>query len=222
MAYADQKMSSNRLIALIVVAILHVALGYGLVTGLAYEGVKKALKRVTTVDIEEEVKKEEPPPPPKKVESIAAAGCPAGEDQRFDRSAEDRDRRRGSAASADRACSPRTGTAAAQGPEQFRAAQGQSGIVGHDQRLSVAGPARGALGHDRFPRYRGCRRSRDRLSGHFVERPCRSRSGDLRERDPARPFQACDAGRSGLFRVPIPTVFAGSFRNSFLFERTAR
>lgn len=68
MAYADQKMSSNRLIALIVVAILHVALGYGLVTGLAYEGVKKALKRVTTVDIEEEVKKEEPPPPPKKVD----------------------------------------------------------------------------------------------------------------------------------------------------------
>lgn len=68
MAYADQKMSSNRLTALIVVAILHVALGYGLVTGLAYEGVKKALKRVTTVDIEEEVKKEEPPPPPKKVD----------------------------------------------------------------------------------------------------------------------------------------------------------
>jgi len=68
MAYADQKMSSNRLIALIVVAILHIALGYGLVTGLAYEGVKKALKRVTTVDIEEEVKKEEPPPPPKKVD----------------------------------------------------------------------------------------------------------------------------------------------------------
>ena len=68
MAYADQKMSSNRLIALIVVAILHVALGYGLVTGLAYEGVKKVVKRVTTVDIEEEVKKEEPPPPPKKVD----------------------------------------------------------------------------------------------------------------------------------------------------------
>ena len=44
MAYADQKMSSNRLIALIVVAILHVALAYGLVTGLAYEGVKKAIE----------------------------------------------------------------------------------------------------------------------------------------------------------------------------------
>ncbi len=77
MAYADQKMSSNRLIALIVVAVLHVALGYGLVTGLAYEGVKKAIKRVTTVDIEEEVKKEEPPPPPpKKVENIPPPVAP--------------------------------------------------------------------------------------------------------------------------------------------------
>ncbi len=69
MAYADQPMSGNRLTALIIVAVLHVVLIYGLVTGLAYEGVKKVIKRVTTVDIEEEVKKEEePPPPPKKVD----------------------------------------------------------------------------------------------------------------------------------------------------------
>jgi protein TonB len=76
MAYADQKMSSNRLIALVVVAILHILLGYGLVTGLAYEGAKKILKRVTTVDIEEEVKKEEEPPPPKKVENIPPPVAP--------------------------------------------------------------------------------------------------------------------------------------------------
>jgi len=63
MAYADQQMSGNRLIALVVVAVLHIVLVYGLVTGLAYEGVKKVIKRVTTVDIEEEVKKEEEPPP---------------------------------------------------------------------------------------------------------------------------------------------------------------
>lgn len=78
MAYADQKMSSNRLIALIVVALLHVLLAYGLVTGLAYEGVKKAIKRVTTVDIEEEVKKEEepPPPPPEKQEVVPPPVAP--------------------------------------------------------------------------------------------------------------------------------------------------
>jgi periplasmic protein TonB len=64
MAYADQQMSGNRMAALIIVALLHVALGYALVTGLAYEGAAKLVKKLTTVDIKEEVKKEEPPPPP--------------------------------------------------------------------------------------------------------------------------------------------------------------
>lgn len=67
MAYADQQMSGNRITALIIVALLHVALGYALVTGLAYEGFQQVVKKLTTVDIKEEVKKEEePPPPPKK------------------------------------------------------------------------------------------------------------------------------------------------------------
>ncbi len=66
MAYADQSMSGNRVIALIVVALIHVVLGYALITGLAYDAVRKVVKRVTTVDIEEEVKEEEPPPPPPK------------------------------------------------------------------------------------------------------------------------------------------------------------
>ncbi len=67
MAYADQQMSGNRITALIVVAIIHVVLGYALVTGLAYEGAAKLIKKVTAIDIKEEVKKDEPPPPPKKV-----------------------------------------------------------------------------------------------------------------------------------------------------------
>lgn len=66
MAYADQQMSGNRITALIIVALLHIALGYALVTGLAYEGAKNIVKRLTTVDVKEEVKKEEPPPPPPK------------------------------------------------------------------------------------------------------------------------------------------------------------
>lgn len=68
MAYADQQMSGNRIAAFIIVAILHIILGYALVTGLAYDVVKKAVERVTTVDIKEEVKKEELPPPPKKLD----------------------------------------------------------------------------------------------------------------------------------------------------------
>jgi len=64
MAYADQQMSGNRIIAIIIVALIHVALGYALITGLAYSAIKKAVERVTTVDIEEEEPEEEPPPPP--------------------------------------------------------------------------------------------------------------------------------------------------------------
>lgn len=67
MAYADQQMSGNRITALIVVAIIHIVLGYALVTGLAYEGAAKLIKKVTAIDIKEEVKKDEPPPPPKKI-----------------------------------------------------------------------------------------------------------------------------------------------------------
>jgi protein TonB len=57
-------MSGNKIIAIIIVALIHVALGYALITGLAYDVVKKAVERVTTVDIEEEVPEEEEPPPP--------------------------------------------------------------------------------------------------------------------------------------------------------------
>ena len=64
MAYADQKMSGNRITALIIVAILHVIVGYALVTGLAYEAVKKIKERVETFDVDEEKPPEEPPPPP--------------------------------------------------------------------------------------------------------------------------------------------------------------
>ena len=52
---------------MIIVALIHVAVGYALITGLAYEGYKKIVQRVTAMDIKEEVKKE-PPPPPKKLD----------------------------------------------------------------------------------------------------------------------------------------------------------
>ena len=67
MAYADQQMSGNRITALIVVALIHIALGYALVTGLAYEGLRQVVKKVTAVDIKKEEKKKDEPPPPKKI-----------------------------------------------------------------------------------------------------------------------------------------------------------
>src|SRR3990167_11258098 len=64
MAYADQQMSGNRIVAIIIVALVHVVVGYALVTGLAYSAIKKAVERVTTGDIEEPPPPEEEPPPP--------------------------------------------------------------------------------------------------------------------------------------------------------------
>ncbi|MEO0062580.1 MAG: hypothetical protein RLZZ08_1140 [Pseudomonadota bacterium] len=52
--------------AIAIVALIHIAIGYVLVTGLAYSAAKQLIQRVTTVDIEEPPPpdKEPPPPPP--------------------------------------------------------------------------------------------------------------------------------------------------------------
>ena len=66
MAYADQQMSGSRVVAIIIVVLIHVAIGYTLITGLAYSAAKQLVERVTTVDIDEPPPppEEEPPPPP--------------------------------------------------------------------------------------------------------------------------------------------------------------
>jgi periplasmic protein TonB len=71
MAYADQKMSSNRITAIVIVALLHALLGYAFVTGLAYNVVKKMSEDLKTFDVEEEPPPpEEEPPPPKEVPEV--------------------------------------------------------------------------------------------------------------------------------------------------------
>lgn len=67
MSYANKRqMSSNRTVAIVVVALLHVLLGYALISGLAYNVVKKAAEDLKTFDVTEEPPPppEEPPPPP--------------------------------------------------------------------------------------------------------------------------------------------------------------
>ena len=67
MSYANRRqMSSNRTAAIIIVALIHIALGYALVTGLAYNVIKKAAEDLKTFDVEDEPPPppEEPPPPP--------------------------------------------------------------------------------------------------------------------------------------------------------------
>ena len=60
MAYATKReMSSSKTPAIVVVVLLHVALGYVLITGLATNFVKQQVEDLNTFDVEEE-----PPPPP--------------------------------------------------------------------------------------------------------------------------------------------------------------
>ncbi len=69
MAYADQDgMSTNRLVSIIIVALLHAFLGYALVTGLAYEAVQQVKAKLNVIDVKEEEppEEEEPPPEPEK------------------------------------------------------------------------------------------------------------------------------------------------------------
>ena len=72
MAYADQEgMSTNRLVSIIIVLLLHAFLGYALVTGLAFEAVQKVKEKLNVIDVkEEEPPEEEEPPPPEPEKQI--------------------------------------------------------------------------------------------------------------------------------------------------------
>ena len=72
MSYAQKKeISGNRTMAIIMVAVLQLALGYAIVTGLAYNVIKKATQDLKTFDVEEQPPPpEEPPPPPKDMPKV--------------------------------------------------------------------------------------------------------------------------------------------------------
>ena len=76
MSYAytqSRQMGTNRTFAIIIVAIVHVMLGYALITGLAYNVIKQATGELKTFNVEEEFipPPEEPPPsPPETVPDI--------------------------------------------------------------------------------------------------------------------------------------------------------
>ena len=62
MAYTNRRqMSSNRTLAIVLVALVNGVLGYALVNGLAYNVIKQAAEDLKTFDVEDE-----PPPPPEK------------------------------------------------------------------------------------------------------------------------------------------------------------
>jgi periplasmic protein TonB len=57
-------MSTNRMIAIILVVLLHAGIGFALISGLGYEAIKKIREKMEVVDVKEEKPPEEEPPPP--------------------------------------------------------------------------------------------------------------------------------------------------------------
>jgi len=67
MSYAQKKeIGGNRTLAIILVALIQFAVGYAIVTGLAYNVIKKAAQDLKTFNVEEKPPPPEPPPPPPK------------------------------------------------------------------------------------------------------------------------------------------------------------
>ena len=72
MSYAQKKeISGNRTLAIIMVVVIQFALGYAIVTGLAYNVIKKAAEDLKTFQVEEQPPPpEKPPPPPKDMPKV--------------------------------------------------------------------------------------------------------------------------------------------------------
>ena len=72
MAYADEPgMSTKRLVSLVLVGLIHVLLGYAVISGLALKAVKIVAGPLETFEVEEPPEvEEEPPPPPEQLDEI--------------------------------------------------------------------------------------------------------------------------------------------------------
>lgn len=72
MSYADQTMSTRKVVAIGIVALLHAVIGYAFITGLAINVIKHAAQDLKVVDIKDQPpppeQKPPPPPPQQKVE----------------------------------------------------------------------------------------------------------------------------------------------------------
>ncbi|MGF7152039.1 protein TonB [Sphingomonas zeicaulis] len=66
MAYADRNSGNSRVVAVVIVALVHVLLGYAFIVGLIPNIAKKVAQDLKTFEVQEETPppEEEPPPPP--------------------------------------------------------------------------------------------------------------------------------------------------------------
>ena len=155
MSYATHKqLSGNRTVAIVIVALIHALLGYAIVTGLAYNVIKKAAEDLKTFDVEEEPPPpEEVPPPPDQPEVAAAGGRSAAAGPHEPCSAADGAGRSRSSAAADYAdrASGAAGSAGAacdrhQGVERQRQSPGPCSALTTIRRMRSAMTNKALLG----------------------------------------------------------------------------
>ena len=77
MAYADQQMSGNKIAAIVLVVLIHLGIGYLLISGLAYSAFQEVVETTTTYDFEEEPEPEPPEEEPEPPEEVPENGGPA-------------------------------------------------------------------------------------------------------------------------------------------------
>ena len=180
MSYVDQGMTRGRVYAIIGVAVLHALLAYAVVTGLAYNFMKKAAEDLKTFDVQEEPPPPPEPPPPEqpqvqpppivspppmvRMNDAGAAGLLGAERAA---AGDHADRAAGSAGAARAAAAAAAGRAGAR--------PGESRFLYLGLGLSGFRDPRRTAGNDRLPPDRRNRRPGDRLHGHLVERLLGSR-----------------------------------------------
>lgn len=72
MSYAQKKeLSGNKTMAIVIAVALQLSLGYALITGLAFNVIKKEVQNLKTFNVEQPPPpKEKPPPPPKEIPKV--------------------------------------------------------------------------------------------------------------------------------------------------------
>ena len=195
MSYAQRKeISGNRTLAIIIVVVLQFALGYAIVTGLAYNVIKKAAEDLKTFDVEEQPPPpEEPPPPPKDMPKVPPPPMTPPPLVRME--APPPPIQTVECAAVRRSIPPVAPAPPAPPPPPRKVAvgaerQGRPADAVQRRRLSGVGAGGRRRGHGPGVADDRPRRPRGRLQHHPVDRQQRARFGDLQHSSPPREVHA--------------------------------
>ncbi len=197
MSYVDQRMSTGRVWAIVLVAILHALLGYAFVTGLAYKFVKGVQEDLKTFDVTEEPPPPEELPPPPETPDVQPP--PVVAPPPIVRTQTPPPPIASVPTAPPVVITPTAPPAppAPPGPAAAAASHRRAGprprqprLLRLQRRLSGLGSAQRGRGHDWLPSHRRPEWPRIRLHGYVVERLERARCRHLPDHAQPRPFHA--------------------------------